>query len=336
LTLLLLKVALSSLGVGIVALTLLPTVWSEWWVGALLTNFRVHLVLLGALTILGGLLAGSLPLVAAGATALIINGLVIGETARALAATGDPRAAWAEGPTIRVMTFNLLYSNRDLPALRRCLTETEPDLLLVQEADAFWRGALATLDGRYPYRLDLERAGRYFGSHGVMLLSRYPLREAAQHPLGGLPDRLGAARIDVSGQPVWVASVHMIKPTSEARLEAQRRQLLDLAAWVEGREAPLIIGGDFNATLSMPTLQRFVGATGLTPDQRVRSWWTVLGGTFPASLAVFGLKIDHIMVRHLRIQRTTRLRCAGSDHLPVLADLEMGPPRSPDRTKADS
>ena len=49
---LLLKVALSSLGVGIVALTLLPTVWSEWWVGALLTNFRVHLVLLGALTIL--------------------------------------------------------------------------------------------------------------------------------------------------------------------------------------------------------------------------------------------------------------------------------------------
>lgn len=320
------KVAMTGLSAGLLIATVLSTLFGEWWVGALIANFRVHLLLLGILIALASLLTTSGVLVAAAVLAIVVNGAALAMAAGSLTRPTGPPPSDAKTPGVRVMTFNLLFSNRDLEALRRCIAHAQPDLLLLQEAGRYWRAALGTLEDRYPYRLDLNQTGRFDEDHGVMLFSRHPILHARQHPLAGMPDRLGAALVDVAGHPLWAASVHIMKPTGRWRQRLQQQQLRTLAAWISTLEAPVVVGGDFNATLYMPQMQRFVGTAGLGPDHQARPWRGILAGTFPASLSLLGLKIDHVMVRDLVIRRASTLHCAGSDHLPVVVDLAH-PPR---------
>jgi vancomycin resistance protein VanJ len=102
----------------------------------------------------------------------------------------------------------------------------------------------------------------------------------------------------------------------------QQRQLEQLAAWVNAREGPVLLGGDLNATSYAPQVRRLLADTGLALDQQA-SPSQAFAGTFPASLRMLGLKIDHILVRDITIRRAWTLPAPGSDHRAVVADVSL-------------
>jgi endonuclease/exonuclease/phosphatase (EEP) superfamily protein YafD len=328
----LLQASVISLGVALILASVMPALLSSWWVANLLANLRLHLILLGGVMATSGLAMRSMPLIILGTSVVAVNALTM--VASLPTSTQVSGAIASRGATLRVMTLNLLYSNRDLDALGRCLARVQPDLLLVQEVGRYWATALDDLDVRLPYRLGLLTAGSSDRNHGVMLLSRHPIIDAYQHPLDGVPDRLAAAMLDVDGRSVWAASVHTAKPTTPPGLARQQRQLEELAAWVMAHDGPLVLGGDLNTTLHSAHVQDFIGATGVQVDHRAHPWLGLVSSTFPAALPVLGLKIDHIMVRRLIFRDAWTVACPGSDHRAVVADLELEGGESPSTAKS--
>ena len=143
-----------------------------------------------------------------------------------------PLAAAAPGPTVRVMSANLLGGTLDEAAFRRAVAEVKPDILVVQEASGSWRKVLEDLPG-LPYRASQQL--RFVA--GVDVLSRTPLnaRMLREVPYrvgvfgGGIPLRVTLSLDALKGRPVVIYAVHPPTPRTEAGWMARNRYLDGIA-----------------------------------------------------------------------------------------------------------
>lgn len=157
---------------------------------------------------------------------------------------------------------------------------------------------------------------------GNVILSRYPIREHAQHDLSWKtcePRCSQRAGIDLGPGLLQVFNVHLGTALLERRYQASR-----LAAWVHDRHVPppKIVLGDFNEWsrgIAEDILAQRLRSIDLYPHLKRRRTYP---GVFPV------LHLDHIYyegnieVRHVSLPRT-RLTMVASDHLPLVADVRV-------------
>jgi vancomycin resistance protein VanJ len=242
----------------------------------------------------------------------------------------SPPSSWGEtsdAPVFRMMTLNTQGGHFDPALLRDLIAQSWPDLVVLQE----WSGrdALSAFPGK---------GWEVRESFGLCLVSRLPiLRDEALPPV--VLNYLGrAARYEilVHGRIVRVANIHLATPRVglEAILDDWRGGVETLREgnrlrrcqselvnrWVSDTSDPLIVAGDFN----------------LPPDASIfRASWQGFADTFKEAGFGFGqtkftrwhgVRIDYILAGPGWCPR----RCwvgpdVGSDHCPVLADLEFRP-----------
>jgi endonuclease/exonuclease/phosphatase family metal-dependent hydrolase len=252
--------------------------------------------------------------------------------AGSLAARVEPR------PTLRVVSYNVHYG-RDVTGLAAAIAANaalaEADVLLFQEIESH--------PGDHRAEALARRLGLFFvyaparpkkrGTHGLAILSRYPLSDfevlALPHfDLGwGTHRRIAlAATLDWNGTPVRVVNVHL-----DTRLTADQRAR-QMAPVLE-HAAPYpraVIGGDFNTisclsallpgvpialpgTSQGPALDRHLQAHGyLTPFGRI-------GWTGPLRQ-----RLDGVFVRGLDVGTFDKEDgVTASDHIPIWADVRL-------------
>lgn len=313
------RMTMAWLGMAVLVLSLLATQWSQWWATNLLTNFRPQLVLLGVVVLVVGVFWRGWFQAGIGAGIVVVNlafmASQLSAPAMAIPLSGDGR--------LRVMTFNVLYSNSNAMALRRSLAEWQPDIVLLQEVSRRWNRDLAGLADLYPYRLQLTDQRPLLDAHGTVILSRFPVLEMARPDIGQLPGRLTAGRFSVDGHKMWLASTHLVKPATIGGQTLQRSQLADLIAWTGTIQEPLVLGGDFNSTLYTPLMEALTKGEGFQPDLQAGPWWQAALSTYPAWLPVLGLRIDHILARGATIDDARIVKVEGSDHRAVIADIVL-------------
>ncbi|MFE5186781.1 endonuclease/exonuclease/phosphatase family protein [Streptomyces sp. NPDC056628] len=232
----------------------------------------------------------------------------------------DPygRSHRPDGPplaSVRVLTANVEFGQA-ADALAAAVRREEPDLVFVQECeqtcDAVLRRELASA---FPHRVAEVAAG----SHGSVLLSRFPLAPA--EGVDGTMAMPGAVA-DVRGQPVRLQLAHPMPPLP-GRTGPWRRELGRLRDLAEGRgRTPLVLAGDFNASQDHAAFRRVLD-TGLQDAAR-------LGGhdrtpSWPARTApAFGAQIDHVLLsRDFSVRATRFLDLPGTDHRALLADVTL-------------
>ncbi len=164
----------------------------------------------------------------------------------------EVRPAWPRrspppvGERLRVMSMNLLFTNRDRDAVLRLIEREDPDVLLFQEYHAGWDAALrAPLALRYPHACT-PLGGGMFGQ-GVY----------SKRPWVGQPEmlRLSSAdycpqigvTFDLGEKQLAIWNVHTASPSSAGAIARQRGQFERLAE-LATRPGPLVIMGDFNST----------------------------------------------------------------------------------------
>jgi endonuclease/exonuclease/phosphatase family metal-dependent hydrolase len=158
---------------------------------------------------------------------------------------------------------------------------------------------------------------------GNVILSRYPIREHAQHDLSWKtcePRCSQRVAIDLAGLgTLQLFNVHLGTALLERRYQARR-----LAAWVHDRRvpSPKIVLGDFNEWsrgIAEDILAERLNSVDLYPHLKRRR-------TYPGFFPV--LHLDHIYfegnieVRRIELPRT-RLAMVASDHLPLVADIRV-------------
>lgn len=223
--------------------------------------------------------------------------------------TGPPLAA------LRVLTSNVEFG-RGTPALVPRIRDLRPDLVFVEECPYTCQAALESdFATAYPYR----QAVRAAGSHGSIVLSRFPLR-----PTAGVRGTMGmpGAVADVRGHSVRLQLAHPMPPLPR-QVGLWRRELGRLRAFAAAdRRTPTVLAGDFNATQDHAAFRHLLD-TGLTDaarqagHDRAASW--------PARTAsVVGAQIDHVLLSADFTATGARfLRVAGSDHRALVVDLTL-------------
>jgi len=235
--------------------------------------------------------------------------------------------------TLRVMTYNIhvgvgMDKKLDLPRVAAVINAQHPDLIGLQEVD---RGVTRTqgideiaelakltrMD--YAFAFNLHYQG---GQYGVAILSRLPIR-ATDHRLyqnTREAERRGfiRAEVNVNGRVLNFATTHLDYQYDDGRLfEAQ--QLLRALKDVKG---PLIVVGDFNDIPAGSAYQLMRYQFG---DACIESRGTDEGFSYPTDKPA--KRIDYIFVRstdRIRTKRAWVVRTEASDHIPVVADLEVG------------
>jgi endonuclease/exonuclease/phosphatase (EEP) superfamily protein YafD len=271
------------------------------------------------------------PQVTAGAcaSALLLRGAgpaaVAAVSGAALAVAVGPRAVPCRqppvaGPVLRVLTANLLVGRAMAEAVVELTCRKHADALFVQELTDDAEAGLrqAGLGDLLPYRVTQPVP---YGTRGS-IYARYPLR-------GGPPaaPRSAArctARLDLpSGQFVYLACIHAAPPKPPWSPGATARWRSQLSALPAPGDRPLILAGDFNATLDHAQFRRLLrrgyadaasqAGNGLSPT------WGPQPGRRPALLA-----IDHVLTdRRCAVLSTSAHLLPGSDHRALYAELRL-------------
>lgn len=211
---------------------------------------------------------------------------------------------------IRLLTANLYSGRVRTDSLARILDEWNPDVVAAQELAP---DTADVLSDRFGHGL-LSPA---LDTHGVGLVARFPFTVRRLN----LPHRDGM--VGEGDFTVW--SVHLANPVDfSPSLGARRAQVEVLAKAIGDPSTPTALVGDLNATPRWPAYKRLTrhladGVAELAernggrpaPTWGYRPWLPAL------------LRIDHVLVAHVKLLEARTLRLGGSDHRALLVDLDL-------------
>lgn len=234
--------------------------------------------------------------------------------------------------TLRVMTYNIhvgvgMDKKLDLQRIADVINGQHPDLVGLQEVD---RGVkrtegkdeiaeLATLTSmNYAFAHNLDYQG---GQYGVAILSRFPIGAVDHRKYENKreTERRGMIRVtvDVGGKSINFVTTHLDYQYDDGRL-FEAEQMLRFLQDVSG---PLIVVGDFNDKPSGSAYKLMLGSFA---DAWVGSRAKGEGLSYPADKPA--KRIDYVFTRQsdrMRARKAWIVDTLASDHLPVVADLEI-------------
>jgi endonuclease/exonuclease/phosphatase family metal-dependent hydrolase len=202
-----------------------------------------------------------------------------------------------------------------------------PDIIALQEVDSRRVRGAGTANPFDVLRDSLGRHGAHAhaistadGDYGQALISRWPLVSSAVHDLSypeREPRRAIAADIATPAGELHVIATHLGLSWRE-----RSRQVEILLGLLEGLARPTVVMGDFNDWLWVGSVRRALRHV-LPGGTKHR--------TFPAVLPL--LRLDCIYTSStLRVAscRTDGVARSLSDHLPIIAEIDMEAPRAED------
>lgn len=314
---------LLSAAVALAVCTAVPLLRSErWWIRVL--DFpRLQIAVAGAVVLLalatrepdGG--AFWLAVALAGATVLVQLGYVLPYTRLWRKETKD-----AEGghPTLTLLMANVLMHNRRCEPLLRFIGERRPDLIVLDEPDAWWEGALRALERDYPHTAKEPLPNTY----GMLLYSRLPFLHCERLHLVEPDVPSIHVRVAVGGRTVRLHFVHPRPPhPSEAQSTGDRDVELVVVGRMAARERePTIVAGDLNDVAWSRTTRLFQRVSRTLDPRRGRGMFN----TFHARRFLLRWPLDHLFHSdHFRLVALQRGPAFGSDHFPIVITLELDP-----------
>ncbi|RMX08424.1 endonuclease [Corticibacter populi] len=232
---------------------------------------------------------------------------------------------WADagddGPRLRMLAANVLMTNRHADALLEQVRQYRPDVLVTLETDAWWQAQLAPLEVDYPYRIACPLDNLY----GMHVYSRLPLHEARIEYLvePDIPSMHASLQLRENLR-VRLHFLHPAPPSPTENDESTERdvELLMVAKSLESETGPVVVAGDLNDVAWSPTTRLFRRISGLL-DPRVGRGMV---NSFHARYWFARWPLDHFFHSDdFELVRIARLPAMGSDHFPVLIELQYHP-----------
>ncbi|MEA2223401.1 MAG: hypothetical protein QOH83_1777 [Solirubrobacteraceae bacterium] len=240
-------------------------------------------------------------------------------------------------PALTVMTYNIhlgrdVDDELDLDRIADVIRAQQPDLVALQEVGRHWSAdtdfgdqpteLARLLEMEYVYGANLDRDPPRKGAprrqYGTAILTARPI-VASEHILLPRVSTENEQRgllvldVDVGGAPFRLYNAHLGVSAEDRAVQVEA--LLAAAGKAPG---PHALAGDLNARPQAPELAPLF--------EQYRDAWTAGGEgdgfTFPASAPAS--RIDYILVSaQLTVSRADVPAVAGSDHLPLVAELTI-------------
>lgn len=228
----------------------------------------------------------------------------------------------AEGgnPTVKLLIANVLMSNREADGLLRWIRAAKPDVVILDEPDAWWEDRFRAIEEDYPHVVRDARDNTY----GMLLYSRRAFVEAEKRTI--VEDDIPSMHVcfELDGQRIRLHAIHPKPPyPKEATTTKERDAELIIVGRLAATEPdPTIVAGDLNDVAWSHTTRLFQKVSGLLDPRRGRGMFN----TFHAKVPFLRFPLDHVFHSdHFRLVRLERGPGYGSDHFPILVELELDP-----------
>ncbi len=298
-----------------------------WWAFDLFSHFRLQYLVAASISCVAAVAIRAYPAAAGLAVVALVHGWAIKDRwlgGTASAATG--------GLPLRLVTTNVRADNSTPAQALKFVRESDADLVvLVNAKRRRWDPVLAELRTLYPYQTR-PSWGDVSPRALVILFSRFPVRseKVMQAPRARRPYLV--TELEVCGETLVVVSVHSSAPTRPGRSWRRDRELDGVAEVARSSDGPVIVAGDFNTTPWSPYFRELVAAAGLRNAAQGQGYLATWPTWFQPAL----IPIDHVLLRGpIAVTTVRRGPAVGSDHFPVIADLELTrgwlSPAKPDR-----
>ena len=288
------------------------------WPLDLFAHFRIQyavlfILLAATLLILRRWIVASVAMIGLVVSVIPLLPYLAGDTSGA----GETRApATSQAQTFRLLTFNVWFRNPDIVRVATYIESSQADAVVLQELTATQAEALRPLLPTYPnYYIEPSRMG-------AAVFTRWPVLAAESVPLA--KDGAVAARMQIAwrGVAVTVFGVHLNWPLGPRNSAFRNEELRQVVAFAKAHPGPLLVAGDFNLTPWSQYFRAALAESGLHDAARGfglhRSW--------PAQFAPLALRIDHCLVSHHWRSVSAEIGpWLGSDHLPLVTDLQLQP-----------
>lgn len=235
---------------------------------------------------------------------------------------GTSKQRGSGGPTVRVVSCNVLTSNSNKSAVLRFLVESKAEIALLMEVNQEWSRAIRALDQDFPHQLHQPREDNF----GIVLLSKRPWRSVEEIHLddAGIPSL--EAMFDIEGMQLRFIGTHPLPPIGSEYSTQRNLHFANLAKHVnENGTLPTIVIGDLNCTSWSSHFRTLLRASQLRDSREgfgvQRSWPTSM------KLSILGamrIPIDHALVsRDLNVVERRVGPYIGSDHYPIVVDIRF-------------
>lgn len=217
---------------------------------------------------------------------------------------------------VRVMTANVLGTNRQSAEFLELVYENDPDILVTLESNLWWQRQLSALENIYIHTLKCPLENLY----GMHVYSRIRLENSTIRFLVE-PDVPSIHTTAVLGnhRKIRMIFLHPRPPNPTTQRSTERdAELLIVAKNLGDDDIATIVAGDLNDVAWSRTTRLFRKISGLL-DPRVGRG---LFSTFHADYRLVRWPLDHLFhSRHFLLSKIERLPAFGSDHFPMLVEL---------------
>ena len=219
--------------------------------------------------------------------------------------------------TFRILTANVLMSNRNAEVLLRLVGENNPDVIVTLESDKWWESKLGVLEPEYPYTVKCP-LDNFYGMHVYSKLKLENPQIAflvepeipSIHALLELP----------SGAQVRMHFLHPSPPSPTQNETSTERdvELIIVAKSVAETDVPVVITGDLNDVAWSSTTRLFRKTSGLLDPRIGRGMYN----TYNAKYWFMRWPLDHLFHSdHFTLSEIKRIGGFGSDHFALLTEL---------------
>jgi endonuclease/exonuclease/phosphatase (EEP) superfamily protein YafD len=220
---------------------------------------------------------------------------------------------------VRLVAFNVYFSNADLPGIARYLESMSVDVAVLEEMSPEKADQLAALLPRLPHRYSATDEGMW----GVVILSRWPL--VAQQP-SARDGVTSAARadVDLGDRKLRLYGAHLNWPVTSATARVRNAQLQALGRELAECPHACVAVGDFNVTPWSSHFRDVLKKPGVHDCAAGRGLLTTWPSFLPAALRI---RIDQCIVAGAVSVADVRVgENVGSDHFSTINDLLIGGP----------
>lgn len=236
--------------------------------------------------------------------------------------------------SVKIASYNKLYTNRDYRAMEAVIKQENPDVLAIIELTKTDLDRLEIL-ATYPYQL--TNRPKIYGGQPVMdgLFSKFPFSTAQANAVEQLPSITAVIDPDPErqGDEFQAIVIHTAAPVTPTYFQDRSHQLANLKDYLnqtissansnqnQSRSTvPIVLMGDFNLTPFSPVYREFTDSLPLVNTangQGLKYTWDISKYTkLPLTNLVITNHIDHIFVSPgLELEQGFKVGGkAGSDH----------------------
>jgi endonuclease/exonuclease/phosphatase (EEP) superfamily protein YafD len=319
------KLTLEIFGSIMILFSLLPLIKSHYWWIRVLDFPRVQVAFFSAVT-LGAYLyffwpdsRGELLFAALLALGLVNEVAFIYKFTFLFPVQALPSKKKHPRDAFSLMISNVRMSNTRYSRFLQVVRDTDPDILLINEPGQKWARELVSLDKTYPYCIKCPLDNTY----GMMFFSRFPILEKEIRYLveEGIPSFYAILELP-SGRKFDFFTVHPQPPHLHKDTDTREAELLQVGRMAKESPYASIVAGDLNDVAWSHTTNLFRKISGLLDPRIGRGFFN----TYNAQVPFFRYSLDHIFYDPaFRLIRMERLPKFGSDHFPILIQLNYEP-----------